>query len=158
MPKKFSQIASHYGEFLGAFNQGTFVSGQSGYAKITVDTFQGAQTMDKLGGVCTGLSAAFALFTHNYGFGVGKAEFFKFFDFYVKTKSGATLVAVIQAMMDLLQKEEGKPQRSMPDAAKILSKRLIEHWNSCTVYPINERHVVEKIIGLYKEFKNNLPN
>ena len=63
---------------------------------------------------------------------------------------------VIQAMMDLLEKEEGKPQRSMPDAAKILSKRLIEHWNFCTVYTIKERHVVEKIIELYKEFKNNV--
>ena len=63
---------------------------------------------------------------------------------------------VIQAMMYALCPGQPGQQRSVNEAARVLSYSLIDHWHFCNVYTINISHVQEKIVRIYTEFKTNI--
>ena len=58
-------------------------------------------------------------------------------------------------MMYLLRPcREGKDQRTVKEAARMLSYILIDQWEFCTVYTVKVHHVHKKVEKLYSEFIN----
>ena len=64
--------------------------------------------------------------------------------------------SIIQFMLYLLRPGQPGKQKSYNDAARMLSYSLIDHWHFCNIYTINIQHVLEKVLTLYNEFKNNV--
>ena len=64
---------------------------------------------------------------------------------------------VIESMLYLLRPERaGKNNRSIDEAANLLSYALMQQWEYCTVYTVNIKYIKKRVIKLYNDFQNNI--
>ena len=52
----------------------------------------------------------------------------------------------------------GASQRSKEDAAMLLSHALVDHWEYCYVYTIDQRYVRDNILTLHRKFQTMRKN
>ena len=62
-------------------------------------------------------------------------------------------------MLHLLHPDQAaKAMHTINEAAVLLSNALIEHWHSCNVYTIAERHIVKKTLWCLQWVQEQLSN